>query len=763
MFEGLTALFPLAYVLPADALPPLASLMDVLDTVKNYAMFFIGFSIVILFHELGHFLAAKACGVRVHKLAVGFGKELTGFTRGETRYSINALPLGGYVKMLGQSDFEDKAEEIKLKDDPRAFTNKPVGLRMIIVSAGVFMNLLFAAIVFMLVFMIGMQSLPAEIGWLQPGSPAEQAGLRIGDDILKVNKNTIRDQDDLRWAIVLAAPDEPLSITYKRTDPTTGKGRVEEVTLRPEMSPDQNILKIGVAPPMSTRVAYIVPDPALASDMQPQVGDKIIKVNGQEVHNFFEVQYALADLKGRFADLTVQRPLEETPFGEEPAEYEERVVRWRARVAFQSQQGLSGQAQGHLLGLLPRVGVTLVDENGRAEQAGLKAGDVIARWGNQLAPRVEEINASILNNPETDIPVEVLRYVEGEPETRTLTVRPRVPGVLIRREPTIGATFQSQENARVVVADVVSENARGESTPAARLKRSMPRGATVTKVDGQPVANWTELTKQFIARAGNEVTLSWVYEGQPETSGTFRVPETLGTTFELPGARLIHAIDGRTHAEVESNGQVRTYPVDHWRGAAQVLSKCVGRTVTVEYWDQFKRRLETAELTVTPEMTNTWVLRVQYDGQDILTLPKTIIVQELNPAKAMMIGLRKTYYFIVRIYLQMQRMVFTRSLGIEQVSGPVGIIKLGGDVAAAGLPMLLYFLALISANFAVINFLPLPILDGGLFVFLIIEKIKGRPVSLKVQVATQLIGLTLIIGFFLFITFQDIIKLAGWG
>jgi regulator of sigma E protease len=75
--------------------------------------------------------------------------------------------------------------------------------------------------------------------------------------------------------------------------------------------------------------------------------------------------------------------------------------------------------------------------------------------------------------------------------------------------------------------------------------------------------------------------------------------------------------------------------------------------------------------------------------------------------------------------------------------------------------MLLYFLALISANLAVINFLPLPIVDGGLFTFLIIEKIKGSPISLRVMVATQVIGIVLIIGVFLFVTFQDLQKMFG--
>ena len=106
-------------------------------------------------------------------------------------------------------------------------------------------------------------------------------------------------------------------------------------------------------------------------------------------------------------------------------------------------------------------------------------------------------------------------------------------------------------------------------------------------------------------------------------------------------------------------------------------------------------------------------------------------------------------------------MIFSRSVSLEQMSGPLGIIDMGGQIARTGLVQFLFFLAMISANLAVINFLPLPIVDGGLMIFLIIEKIKGAPVSLRVQVATQMIGLFLIVGLFLFVTYQDVVRM--WG
>ena len=729
------------------------------SSLWNYFLIFVGFSLVIFFHELGHFVAAKACGVRVHKFAIGFGKELFGFTKGETRYAFNALPLGGYVKMLGQEDFGDKEDELIVKDDPRSFLSKSPGQRMIIVSAGVVMNLVFAAIVFMIVFMVGLKSPPSVIGWLQPGSPAEQAGLRVGDRIVKVNDESISDQSDLKAAVVLSDPAEPIKITYQRTDPASGEARTESVTIHAEKNEELNVLQIGVAPQLNTKVIAVVEESTLPDADQLKLGDEIIEVNGQKVSSMWEVRSVLTDLKGRFAEMKVLRAAGKDPTTQ-PAKIE-RTVKRRARMMFYP-EGRAGDSSGHLLGLIPRSRVTGIAEAQRAEQAGMREGDVIVRWGSQIAPRLDEVRKSVEKNPETEITVEVLRYEGGKSLTKILKLVPKVSGWFFKRPAQIGAEIFGQENDQVVVADILTEGIENNKTPAANLKAVMPRGSRITKVNDQPVTTWDEMVERFIQLAGTNVKLTWVYEGQPETSGTIHVPQTLGTTFSLPGARMITSINGQTSVEVEKEGRRRGLTVDNWQGARQVLLGCVGKTVEVEYWDLANRKLHKDMLAVTPEMVDPWVLRVQYQVIDMFTDLDKQLVRETNPLKAMQIGARKTYYFVGQVYLTMKRMIFTRSLGVDQLSGPVGIIKMGSDLAEAGIPVLMYFLAMMSANLAVINFLPLPIFDGGLFVFLIIEKIKGTPISLRVQVATQMIGLVFIIGIFVLVTFNDIIKLGGW-
>ncbi len=736
------------------ALAAASALADGWASLFNYVLMFAGFSAVIFVHELGHFVAAKLCGVRVDKFALGFFREVAGFTWGETRYSFNILPIGGYVKMLGQEDFTvDKSGELRVKDDPRAFTHKPIWQRMVIVSSGVAMNFAFAAFLFMIVFMVGMESRSAEIGEISPGMPAEKAGLRVGDIIRSVNGQSITDQNDLRAAVALSDPDADMLIAFDRPDPAAEGGyRRETVTLRPEMSPGHNILRIGVAPPMTNRVMFATPEPGLPADEQLQVGDVITAVDGRPVDNYFQIAYRLKDLRGRWATLTVRRP------GAEGAESRELQIRRRAHLYF-APAGPVEETSGHLLGLVPRRRVAQVDEGSRGEKAGFRPGDIIAQWGDRIAPRLEEINWIRRENPERDIRV----VVERAGESKNLVIRPKVPGLGLfgRGEPQVGLYLTAQENDRLVVADIEPELEPGVPTPAAALREVMPRGALITRLDGEPVETWDQLVERFREKAGREVVLSWTYGSGPEQSGTIRIPHTLGTTFDLPAAHVILHIDGRTSTEVTYRGRQVLATVDNWLGAREILRACIGREVVISYQSNLEDRPREARLLVTPEMLDTWVQRVTYQPDDLFTEPRTVLIRESNPFRAMMIGVRKTYYFIEQVYVSMQRMIFTRSMGLEQISGPVGILQMGSRFAEAGPVVLTYFLAIISANLGVINFLPLPIVDGGLFIFLLIEKIKGSPVSMKVQIATQVIGLVLIVSVFLFVTVQDVVKLSG--
>jgi regulator of sigma E protease len=165
-------------------------------------------------------------------------------------------------------------------------------------------------------------------------------------------------------------------------------------------------------------------------------------------------------------------------------------------------------------------------------------------------------------------------------------------------------------------------------------------------------------------------------------------------------------------------------------------------------------------ITVEEGSIDPWDRRVSY-ALPFRTGAVTYLNRKTNPLAAVWAGTLETYYSLAKGYLTLRRMIFTRSVGVEKMSGPIGILHLGSEIAKVSTVAMLYFLGFLSVNLAVFNFLPLPIVDGGLMVFLIIEKIKGSPVSVRVQVATQMLGLALLGTTFLLVTFNDISKLFG--
>ena len=140
--------------------------------------------ILIFFHELGHFLVAKYFGVKVLKFSLGFGPKLAGKKIGETEYLVSAVPLGGYVKMLGENDDED-SEPLSPEEEQRSFSKQPVLGRMAIVAAGPFFNLFLALVIFCLFYIFaGIQIILPEIGQIREGSPAHKSGMLKEDVII---------------------------------------------------------------------------------------------------------------------------------------------------------------------------------------------------------------------------------------------------------------------------------------------------------------------------------------------------------------------------------------------------------------------------------------------------------------------------------------------------------------------------------------------------------------------------------------------------
>jgi regulator of sigma E protease len=167
--------------------------------------------VLIFVHEVGHFIFAKLFGVGVEKFSLGFGPKLVGWKKGETEYLISAFPLGGYVKMVGEGEEAELSEVEK----SRSFAEKPPLRRIAIVVAGPLFNLLFAMLVYVIVFMIGIPVPTARIGAVLKDKPAARAGILPNDLITGINGKQVKRWDDFA-IIILEGKGEPVDLQLKR-------------------------------------------------------------------------------------------------------------------------------------------------------------------------------------------------------------------------------------------------------------------------------------------------------------------------------------------------------------------------------------------------------------------------------------------------------------------------------------------------------------------------------------------------------------------
>jgi len=186
--------------------------------------------VLIFVHEFGHFLAAKYSGVGVLKFSLGFGPKLIGRKWGETEYLLSLIPLGGYVKLLGESPDDVLSPE----DEGRSFLKQPVWKRIIIVAAGPVFNILFAILIFTVVYMTGVPVLSSMVGGVEKGSVAYQAGIKEGDSILAINGRKISQWEELAEEVGKSRG-KPLTLRIGR-DKT-----FKDVVLIPQLMKGKNI------------------------------------------------------------------------------------------------------------------------------------------------------------------------------------------------------------------------------------------------------------------------------------------------------------------------------------------------------------------------------------------------------------------------------------------------------------------------------------------------------------------------------------------
>lgn len=681
-------------------------------TLLSIIAMLLGFGFVIFWHELGHFLGCRLAGIRVEQFAVGMGHAVVSYRKGigirpgntmkeferrtdeelkrrghvgdvttrerydaaaaiglgETEYRLSMLPIGGYVKPTGQDDLRPSAQAAA--DDPGSFAAASVGHRMVMISAGVIMNVILAGILFFVLFQfVGFKAMKSGVGQVQSGSPAAQVGLRGGDELLSLNGHTLHDFTKILMNVALLPSDEAVDLKLLRD------GREQTIKIQARKTKDNNgMLAMGVSP-----IPLLVGrDPAKLTDaerkdleevaaLRPEAtlvkpGERIVAVNGEAVgeEDYAKFDRAIQQSFGGVVNLTIGDASGAT----RPASFRPKFAESFDRRPIA------------LAGMMPRTRIATIADDSTAKDK-LKVGDVV------LSIR-RKSDSTLVRTPSPARFIETIAAAGKAGDTLTIDVeRDGATVTVADLAPTLklpngnrGLGVQPIDDVdRPVVATVVADSSAA--------KAGVTEGATIASINGTAIANWADLHRAIVSAA--------------------------------PGATLdVRATSPR------GEERFAITPDDAERKSAEAM-RYANPLVTLAEWTVERKN-----------PTN-------------------------NPLVAIGWGVTETRDLILQGYLTLQR-VFGGSVPASNMSGPVGIFRAGTAFAQRGTDWFVWFLAVISANLAVVNFLPIPILDGWHFLGLLKEKITGKPVSERVQVVAQYIGLAMILSLLVFVTVNDLTR-----
>ncbi len=584
-----------------------------------------GIGLVIYVHELGHFLCARWIGVRVEVFSLGFGKRLCGFRRNGTDYRISLVPVGGYVAVAGHdpSDRRYPAEE--------CLWAKSVGQRALYFCGGVVMNVLLALVLFPIVLRVGVTFLAPEVGTVATGSPAWEARLQPGDEILTLNGKAMYSFENLTAEVALAGH-RPIALEVRR-------------------------------------------------------GDQVL-------------------------------PIE-------------------VLARFDAEDGLYGLGIGPAVEAVPPT--LRVRADGPAAAAGLADGDlVLAVDGAPTIGREGAVRVDALTAP--DRAPATLRVRRGESE-REVVLPPAPPSTAL--PPRIGVAPMPR-----LVAGLRPGLAALQDLDLRRLDR-------ILQVDGAPfagdlrtLADGPPRLVMKVRRGDDEIDLSAAFTPADRRA----LADHVGLVGDVDGMVLLPTADGRA-------------AVAGMRPGDQLVA--VGGEPITD-WEALIERVQASA----PEEPLTFTVR--RDGQEVALpirparqadlgllseLPRQRVeVRHENIGAAVKAGVVMSLDLIRQIYVTLKGMV-TGQVGANNLGGIVGISTISYRLAQWGPSRFFFFLAMLSINLAVVNLLPIPVLDGGYLLFLAIEKIKGSPVSGRVMGYSQVLGLVFVLALLVFVTYNDILRL----
>ncbi len=667
--------------------------------VGNALLVLLGFGAVVIVHEFGHFIVAKLSGIKVEAFSLFMPPILLGMQKteegiririlpeilpkkdddsgngslcftiaskckaSETEYRIGLIPFGGFVKMLGQED----TGPIKSTDDPRSYANKPPHTRAAVLAAGVTFNVISAVIVFMIVFLVGINLSPAVIGDVIPNSPAQRAGLKAGDEIIEIaGESEDIDFGNIAIAAALSGKDEKVQMRVRHLD-----GTEEDFALVAEQIPGESLRAFGIQTPKSLAIGKLTKADAdfLLSQTGLLAGDIIKSVNGRPVATYWEMDQIIRESFVPKVTLSAERI--------DSVSGEVRLIEAKIRLTLISPKRPDmpeSVLNSDIYSLVPPLRITdvLDRKDGDDTKPSVQPDDIILAIGDVENPSYEQMREVTTEYEGKELPVKVLRKGDDGAELiTTVTVVPKRQAGGNRVMIGVGITYDFERN---VVAGTIPP---AEGSAALEI----PAGAAITAVDGAPVLNFFDIAREIGKYAGQRITID--YRLDEQVAGA--------VSMDVPGEEDSYVVTSYFADLIPFKPYERTYKAD-------------------------------------------------------------------GPVDAVIMGYRKTVMFIAQTYVTLRRLI-GGLVSPKDLMGPVGIMTLSYRIVAER-PFVyyVYFLGLISAAIAVFNFLPLPPLDGGLVVLLLVEKIKGSALSERVQAIVAYAGWAVIGTLILYVTFNDIVR-----